>query len=265
MTERAIHTAEQHELNCALQHIAVAGPPPARLAFIDAGRADAPPILFIHGVGGLHEQWSAQLPAFVGTHRCLVPTLRGHSPSEATKGPYSMAQLRGDLEQFLDGRCITQPVDIVAHSYGGLIGLDLALCHPERVRKLVLIGLAEYMNFGAFFRMIATFPAPNTLLDWGRRLFLSDRFHASVATLRAVMREAILPWEGWQALPHLPQPVLLLAGQYDVVAPPPAIRNLARRFPHARTGVIRNARHKVQLQQPEAVNRKIAAFLGGEG
>lgn len=245
----------------SLHHVAIPGPPAVRLAFADVGPFDAPPIVLIHGVGGMHEQWANQIPALATHFRCLAPSLRGHGASETTPGPYSMERLRDDLLQLVELRGITRPLSLLAHSYGGLLALDFALAYPARIHKLVLLGLAEYMNFGKMFRMIATLPAPNGLLDLARRLLLADRFYARVHVLRAVMREAILPWQGWPILDRIAQPILLLGGQYDVVAPPPAMRALARRFPHARHLTIRGARHKIQIQQPDAVNRQIMDFL----
>ncbi len=244
-----------------LQQVVVAGPPSARLALVDTGPRDGPPLLFIHGVGGYHAQWSAQLPAFAARYRCLMPSLRGHGPSETTAGPYTMKRLSDDITQLLALRGIQGPVDIVAHSYGGLLALDLALYHPALVRKLALIALAEEMNFGRLFRLVATLPMPTGLLDILRRRFLADRFYATVRVMQAIMRQAVLPWQGWATLEQVAQPVLLLAGQFDVVAPPHTVRQLVHRFPRGQWTVIRNARHKVQLQRPAAVNERIQTFL----
>ncbi|MBA3945835.1 MAG: alpha/beta hydrolase [Herpetosiphonaceae bacterium] len=244
-----------------LQQVVVTGPPAARLALVDAGPHDGPPLLFIHGVGGYHAQWSAQLPAFAAHYRCLTPSLRGHGPSETTGGPYTMERLTNDITQLLALRGIGGPVDIIAHSYGGLLALDLALQRPALVRKLVLIAIAEEMNFGTFFRLVATWPMPTGILDMLRRRFLADRFYATVRVMQAIMREAVLPWQGWATLEQVAQPVLLLAGQFDVVASPQAVRPLAHRFPCGQLAVIRNARHKVQLQRPAAVNERIKTFL----
>ncbi len=243
------------------QYLAVSGPPPTRLAFVDVGPRDAPPVLLIHGVGGWHGQWAAQLDALAGRFRCIAPTLPGHLPSEVGAGPWTLARLGGDLQQLLQARGVAGPVAIVSHSYGGIVALNLALHQPELVSRLVVLGLAEQMNFGTLFRAVALLPLPNGPLDLARRLWFADRFHAPVRVLRGIMREAVLPWKGWAALRAIRTPTLLLAGQYDVVAPPYMVRPLATRLPNAQCAVITGARHKLHLQQPEQVNRLITNFL----
>ena len=245
-----------------IAHLAVPGPPPLRLAYAETGAVGAPPVLFIHGIGGWHDQWRAQLPPLAAHFHCLAPSLRGHGPSEVTAGPFDLARFCDDLEQFLAARAIAGPVHVVAHSYGGIVGLELARRYPILVNKLVIMGLAEHMNFGAFFRIMTHFPVPHALLDVFRRLLFGTRLFAPVAVLRGMMRQGLLPWQGWHELHKLPNPVLLLAGQYDVVATPFAVRAFAQRFSHAHAVVVRDVRHKVQLQNAEVVNRRIMAFFG---
>jgi 3-oxoadipate enol-lactonase len=118
--------------------------PPVELA----GRAEGqgPVVLLLHGLGGDHTVWNAVLPPLTEHHTVLAPDLRGHGRSPAPAGStYSFAELEGDLLETLRSRSIDR-VDLVGLSAGGFLALRFALDHPERVRRLVVIGAAAHCD-----------------------------------------------------------------------------------------------------------------------
>lgn len=245
--------------------IALPGPPPLRMSAYDVGpRANTPALLAIHGVGGKKEQWREQLMYFGARYRMIAPDLRGHHQSAVTSGSYTMQRITDDLRQLLVARKVQTPVAILGHSYGGIFALDLAWKHPDLVSHVVLIGVAQHLNYSLLFKLATRAPVPGHLLEWGRIVLFRRKFNATAPIMRSIMAQALLPWTGWDHLHEITQPVLAIAGKLDIVAPPPAVARMVRRFPRAQLRVVLNVKHKIHLQRPDTTNRIIETFLAAD-
>jgi pimeloyl-ACP methyl ester carboxylesterase len=254
---------QQHINDPAPVVAALPGPPPVEMSLLDTGAALdlRQTLLCLHGVGGMKEQWWPQIQYFASKHRVIAPDLRGHGATPATAGPYSMERIVDDLRQLVGSRQVQTPIILLAHSYGGVIALELARSHPELVSHVVLIGVAARFNYGLLFKLATMAPVPGALLEWGRRHFFARRFHASAQVMRALMAQALLPWDGWERLSEIHQPILAIAGKLDVVAPPRAVARMVRELPNARLRVVLRVKHKIHLQRPSVTNRIIEQFL----
>ena len=96
--------------------------------------ATSPPLLFLHGLGGLWQNWLLNIPAFMGTHRVIAPDLPGFGRSEMPAGRISIQGFaRRDRRALRASSGSTAPV-VVGNSMGGFIGAELALAFPTRVQ-----------------------------------------------------------------------------------------------------------------------------------
>ena len=103
---------------------------------------DAPTVVFIHGlvIDNLSSWWYTVGNAAAAQGADVVCyDLRGHGMSERPLAGYSTADNLSDLVGILDELGIDHPVHVVGNSYGGVIGMALAVAHPERVASLVLV------------------------------------------------------------------------------------------------------------------------------
>jgi pimeloyl-ACP methyl ester carboxylesterase len=96
-----------------------------------------PPIVLVHGLGGMASNWRLVAPELAGERRVIVPELPGHGGSRPledarTVDPYADAVLA------VAGAEDAVPAPWVGHSLGGLVGLRAALRRPETVTGLVL-------------------------------------------------------------------------------------------------------------------------------
>lgn len=101
-------------------------------------RDEAVPIILIHGLAASSAFWHAagvQFIALLGP--CILYDLRGHGKSHTPDSGYRVEDLTNDLFELLNAEGV-EKAHIVSHSFGGMIALNLALSHPERVRSLVL-------------------------------------------------------------------------------------------------------------------------------
>jgi pimeloyl-ACP methyl ester carboxylesterase len=106
----------------------------ARLSYVDAGTG--PALVFLHaGIADLR-MWQRQLPDLAADHRAVAYDLRGYGDSDLPPGPFAH---HDDLAPLLDALGIDGAV-LVGCSLGGMVAVDCALAHPDRVRGLVLVG-----------------------------------------------------------------------------------------------------------------------------
>ena len=99
----------------------------------DAGPAEGPPVLLVHGYPQNWWQWQAMIgPLAADGHRVLCPDLRGAGWSSAPKDRYRKNDMAEDLAAVLD-RLGVGPVRLVAHDWGGPVATIMMLHHPEKV------------------------------------------------------------------------------------------------------------------------------------
>src|SRR5690349_13291177 len=97
------------------------------------------PLLLVHGGAGNGMQFEKQIPAFVGTHRCIVPDCCAQGRTTDRPGPLTYHAMAEDMIALLDHLHVRR-VDVMGWSDGGDIGLDLAMHHPDRIAHLVTFG-----------------------------------------------------------------------------------------------------------------------------
>ena len=93
------------------------------------------PVLFVHGGLGNSDYWGNQVRAFSGRYRVIVMDSRGHGRSTRDARPYGYDLMASDVVGLLDYLKIKK-VALVGWSDGAIIGLDIAMHHPERLSKL---------------------------------------------------------------------------------------------------------------------------------
>ena len=96
-----------------------------------------PPIVLVHGLGGMASNWRLVAPALAEERRVIVPELPGHGGSEALAEAESVAPFADAVLAVVEAEAAV-PAPWVGHSLGGLVGLRAAVRRPEAVTGLVL-------------------------------------------------------------------------------------------------------------------------------
>ena len=216
-----------------------------------------PPVLILHGGLGYLEDMSPQIMALARSHFIIAVDSRGHGRSTGAYGPLSYSLMSDDMVKVLDSLKINR-ADVVGWSDGGIIGLDLAMRHPERIRRLVAIsanynpdGLGytptvnEVPRIGIRYRLLAPDPAA-----W-------PALYRNVVTMWATQ-----PQYGLNDLAHIKAPTLIMAGEYDLIKRAHTDQ-LAKAIPGSRESIIAGATHAVPIEKPKVVNGIILNFLDG--
>jgi len=234
------------------------------------------PLFFLHGVGGGHHAWDAQLPYFSGlgypSHAWDQPGY-GHSPAV---DPYDLAQIAAALARLI-ASLSHEPVVLVGHSMGGMIAQETYARYPALVRGLALCFTSPAFAGGgsAFSRQfiderIAPLDAGRTMAQIAARLIptmgsnsaLAERVMAGVPpeTYRKAV-QLLTTFDRRKDLARIKVPTLLVAGALDRTAPPSVMEKMRNQIPGAEYVLLEGCGHLGPMDRPEAFNAALRAFL----
>ncbi len=214
-------------------------------------------LLFVHGYAGCAETWEYQANHFARDYRVVIPDLRGHGQSDAPYSDYGMDEIVADLHAVVERLALPRQFILVGHSFGGSICVEYANRYPERIEKLVLIATAgEYPLPRAVAFALRVPPALYRPL-WKYR----PLWNAEIHTMRRMMLNNMRRWRGWPLLRQLSMPTLVIMGERDNYFPRYVYEEVAKMIPGAEIVDIGSAKHKVQLERHQAVNRAIDRFI----
>lgn len=229
------------------------------------GRAfdpERPAVVLLHGAGFDRRIWAAQARALAGRGRAvLAPDLPGHGRSS---GPArdSVEALADWIAALVDAAGL-ETAALAGHSLGGLVALEAAARRPERVRALVLFGVAERIPVHSGLLAAAHDDPARARALIARWAFGPDagaepreRAAALLAGSRAgALRSDLLACDryrgGEAAAARVRCPCRLVLGAEDRLVPADGGRVLAGRIPGAATTELAGCGHMMMLEDPE--------------
>jgi 3-oxoadipate enol-lactonase len=252
-----------------------------RFAFETAGAADAPPLVFLHGIGGAARVWRPQLRAFGDRFRAIAWDMPGYGGS-APLATLSIAALASALKDFLKACGATNPV-LVGHSIGGMIVQQLLAEDPKAAAAVVLAQTSPAFGkpdgdwqktfvaarLGPLDRgetmaslapalvrdLVGDAPDPS-----GVELARDCIASAPEATYRATML-ALMGFDLRSALARISVPTLVLSGSKDNNAPAAMMAKMASYIPSATYVELEGVGHLAALERPDAFNAALDSFL----
>lgn len=114
--------------------------PSLRMQALEAGPANGPLVILLHGFPELSESWREVLPLLAAQgFRAVAPDLRGYGGTDKPKSGYDLDTLAGDIYQLARHLQPGRPAHVVGHDWGGVIAYHLAAVHPEVVDRLAVL------------------------------------------------------------------------------------------------------------------------------
>jgi len=232
---------------------------------------DGPALLLTHGYSATSQMWQGQIDALSKHYSLILWDMRGHgqSASPAHDSQYSEAHTVADMVALFDHLGFEQAV-IGGLSLGGYMSLAFNVAHPERVNALLIIDTGpgykkdaprEQWNDNARAMADAIEKQGAAALSGGsaERNLSTHNDYSGLARAGRFMLTQHTP-RVIESLPHIRVPALVLAGAEDepFLA---ATEYMANKIPHAQKVIIADAGHAVNLDQPEAFNQSVLAFL----
>lgn len=206
---------------------------------------------------------------------------RGHGRSPVPEGPYSIADLAGDVLALLDSLSIER-ASHCGISLGAMVGIWLGEYAPWRIDRLVVACSSAHMpprsDWEQRAQTVRAARSVEPLADGGLlERWVSPQFAAEHPQQFAWLREMLIssPVEGYAscaqaigeldlrgALGEITAPTLVIAGEDDPSTPPEThAAPLASAIIGARLAVVPGARHLANVEQPELVTRLILEHL----
>ncbi|MGO7684828.1 alpha/beta fold hydrolase [Rhizobium leguminosarum] len=232
-----------------------------RMYYAEYGEGE--PILFIHGGLGNADVWGHQVADFAKDHLVIVADSRGHGRSTRSQQPFGYDLMTSDYVALLDYLKIDK-VTLVGWSDGGIIGIDMAMKHPEKLTRVIAQAanvttdgvkadvmsnktFNDYINVaGEYYRKLS--PTPNEY----------DAFVKQISHM----------WEtqpAWTAadLGKIAVPVTLAIGDHDEAVKLDHTEMMAKEIPGAKLVILKDASHFAMLQDPAGYDAMIRDAMAG--
>jgi 3-oxoadipate enol-lactonase len=242
---------------------------------------DALPLVLLCSIGTTIDMWAPQRRALAADRPVISIDTRGHGDSPVPSGPYSVADLAGDVRETLDVLGIRRAA-VAGVSLGGAVAQRLALDDPDRVAALVLISTsARFGDPQQWHDRAATVREGGTaaIAEATMGRWFAPSFHeaqpAAVELMRTMFEsaptegyagccEALAGWDSRIQLGAITTPTLVVVGAEDPATPPSHARELAEGIPNAELEIVDDAAHLVSLEKFEQVTSWIEEHIARE-
>lgn len=233
-----------------------------KMYYAEYGAGD--PILFIHGGLGSADVWGRQVEDFAKDHLVIVADSRGHGRSTRSGQPFGYDLMTSDYVALLDYLKLDK-VTLVGWSDGGIIGIDMAMKHPEKLTRLIAQAanvttegvkpdvmtnktFSDYIkSAGEAYKKLS--PTPN-------------EYDAFVNQISAMWMSE----PAWTAadLGKITVPVTLAIGDHDEAIKLDHTERMAKEIPGAKLVILKDASHFAMLQDPEGYDAMIRDAMAGK-
>ncbi len=248
--------------------------------YLDEGApSERPPLVLLHGLGSSCRDWQWQLPDFARGRRVIVPDLRGFGESDKPAGPYPPSLFATDVIALLDALGIAR-CDLLGYSMGGAAAFQMAVDHPERIRRLILLNTSPSFELDTFkmrrelwlrLAVIRLLGPRRMAAIIAKRLFpredqqelrelTIERYGANSKEAYIGALQGLAGWTIGDALEAIPHPTLVVAAEHDYT-PLELKQQWSARMRDARLEVIEGSRHGTPMDAPEQLNALVLAFL----
>lgn len=199
-------------------------------------QGEGDPLLLLNGFTRSLENWGSFVDALPG--RTIISfDAPGVGDSPVTKLPLSIAHLADVAASVLDHLGVSS-ADVLGYSYGGFVAQQMAVSHPGRIHRLVLVSTS--CGLGSTIGKVD--PLDRMVLGKG-----ATQWPHVLGALWNSM--AFATWSSISFLGAITSPTLVVCGSDDTVAPPANSRSLAQRIPDASLVMIEGG-HDLQLAEP---------------
>jgi pimeloyl-ACP methyl ester carboxylesterase len=247
------------------------------------------PLVLIHGFASSTYEFRKIIPLLARQHRVIALDLNGFGYTErpATRESYTPLGQADLVMRTLDTLGI-HSCDLVGHSFGGTIALQIAHRHPERVGKIVLISplsqvdrsplllscpAGRLLAFGTA-RSLVSLPGPfqsalsqsyyqkdalthDDSEEYRKRLLIKGMHRSFFSFSHSLVQKSEFNVD----LTSIEASTLIITGQHDRVIPLASCRQAAQRLPRGQLTVLEQSGHSAPEEEPDKVADAILEFL----
>lgn len=255
-----------------------------RWSYMEAGRADAPPLVLLHGVGANSMHWRYQLAGLSDRYHVVAWNAPGYILSDALKtDDPDCTTFANALNDFLIAIKLDR-INLVGNSFGSRVAQCFVLHYPGRVIKLAMTGTGigpHHMSeakknnilatrqaqiakggyaFGARVNALLAASASPQTIELVSNVVRATNARGFMDGVRLGLVDGYSPAE---LAPKLDFPVLMISGREDKINPiDENAAVLVKALPQARLEVLDGAGHLPEVELPDTVNRMLRDFFG---
>jgi pimeloyl-ACP methyl ester carboxylesterase len=212
---------------------------------------EGPPVLLLHGGACDSADWVETMVPLSGSYTFYAPDLVGYGQSDRNRDGYYLSDFTDSTKGLIEALGLDSPLVIVGHSLGGRVALDIALNHPDKVRKLALIdttGFSRLARWGSFL---------------GTMAYLIRRLPGRPQPYPRFMMEngAVPDWVCLDRLPELKMPILILWNRRDPYYTVKGALRAKELMPQAQLEIMPRYGHAPHRTERDSFNKLLAAFL----
>ena len=244
------------------------------------------PVLMIQGLGGRAADWASVPGKLASRFQAITFDNRGTGQSDKPDEEYRLETMADEAIAVLDVAAGAPPnAHVVGISMGGMIAQLVALRHPQRVQKLVLLSTAPggpHTVPPSSAAMTALIPdmskPPEEIVRSAMQAITAPGFadghphviREIVATAMSAptpqfvfarQMQAIMTSDRYDQLPQIAAPTLVIHGDADPLVPHANGEVLARRIPRAQLLTLRGCGHLAMWEQPRELSAALLEFL----
>lgn len=238
-----------------------------------------PSMIFLHGAAMDHTAWALQSRYFAHHgFNVFALDLPGHGKSEGDI-PASIDEIADSVIAFMDTKDL-KTATLVGHSMGSLTALSAAGRYPDRIAKLIMIGVAYPMMVGEEFLNLAKANDPQAfqmMIDWShaRPSHMGSSEVPGLWMIGSALRTVEKSGDGTlykglkmcsdyaggaEAAAAVICPTLFVLGDKDMMTAPRAAQKLIASINGAKTVLLKDCGHMQMVEQAEQVRSSIKAF-----
>lgn len=239
---------------------------------------DGEPLIVLHGAYMNIPSMGAIIPKLAGHYRVHALELQGHGRTTDIDRPITYPQLADDVAAFMDAVKLGK-ANVFGYSMGAVVGLQLAIRHPQKVNRLVAASVSyDAEGWQPEFREFIPQMTVEMFLDMPfaeeyRRLAPNpDGFPELVRKLIALERE---PMAWADEVKALKTPVLIITGDADVTTLEHSVAmfrllggggpgDMGKPLAASRLAVLPATSHTAIINQPDLLLAFIRPFLANE-
>ncbi len=240
------------------------------------------PVVLLHAFPMSSTMWLAQREGLAATCKVITPDLRGFGGSRLGDDEPSLDLMADDVVRLLDAEGVDRAV-VGGQSMGGYVTMALCRRHPDRLLGVVLADTkatadseaaranreriaAAVLERGTPVLVDEVLPGLVGPTTRQRRAMVFGRVRGLVqsappAAVAWAQRAMAARPDSFDALRGLKVPALVIVGEEDELSPRSDAEAMVEVVPDGRLTVIEKAGHLSAIEQPEAFNRAVAAFL----
>ena len=223
------------------------------------------PLVLLHGGGStIQTSFARLLPALSRTRQVIAFEQQGHGHTADGEGrPFSFEQSADDAAALLRHLRIGQ-ADFLGFSNGGSIALQIAIRHPELVRRMVVIS-AIYARSGMtpeFWRSMEHASLDSMPAELKQAYVAVAPHPEQLQTFHDKSVKRMMELKDWppEAIRGIKAPTMVVVGDADVVRPEHAVE-MFRLLPHGELAILPGATHALILEQADLLAGMVLPFL----